>query len=255
MSEWIKINHLTKKFYRKNQVVTALSDINLEIQEKSFTSIIGGSGCGKSTLIRIIAGLELEYEGEYTLFGEKVTGPSREKGLIFQDHRLLPWLNVKENIRFSLPQDEKKNDDLIMDSLSRVGLQDFANALPKELSGGMAQRVAIARALANKPKVLLLDEPFSALDALTRIHMQEEMIKIWEQENITMIIVTHDIDEAVYLGQQVVLMTPHPGQIKDVEKVDLRWKYSRTSPEFTEARDRVYRKFFDIENDAFAYSI
>lgn len=235
MNELIKINHLTKQFYRKDKVVTALSDINLEIQKKSFTSIIGGSGCGKSTLIRIIAGLELEYEGEYTLFGEKVTGPSREKGLIFQDHRLLPWLSVKENIRFSLSQAEKKNDDLIMDSLSRVGLQDFATALPKELSGGMAQRVAIARALANKPKVLLLDEPFSALDALTRIHMQEEIIKIWEQENITMIIVTHDIDEAVYLGQKVVLMTPHPGQIKDVEKVDLRWKYSRTSPEFTEA--------------------
>lgn len=255
MSEWIEINHLTKQFNGKDSVVTALSDINLKIQEGSFTSIIGGSGCGKSTLIRIIAGLELEYEGEYTLFGEKVTGPSREKGLIFQDHRLLPWLSVKENIRFSLPKEEKKNNDLIMDSLKRVGLQDFANALPKELSGGMAQRVAIARALANKPRVLLLDEPFGALDALTKIHMQEEMIKIWEQEKITMIIVTHDIDEAVYLGQNVVLMTPHPGKIKDVEKVNLRNKYNRTSPEFTEARDRIYRKFFNIENDAFVYSI
>lgn len=255
MSEWIEINHLTKQFNGKDSVVTALSDINLKIQEGSFTSIIGGSGCGKSTLIRIIAGLELEYEGEYTLFGEKVTGPSREKGLIFQDHRLLPWLSVKENIRFSLSKEEKKNNDLIMDSLSRVGLQDFANALPKELSGGMAQRVAIARALANKPRVLLLDEPFGALDALTKMHMQEEMIKIWEQEKITMIIVTHDIDEAVYLGQNVVLMTPHPGKIKDVEKVNLRSKYSRTSPEFTEARDRIYRKFFSIENDAFVYTI
>ena len=255
MSEWIEINHLTKQFNGKDSVVTALSDINLKIQEGSFTSIIGGSGCGKSTLIRIIAGLELEYEGEYTLFGEKVIGPSREKGLIFQDHRLLPWLSVKENIRFSLSKEEKKNNDLIMDSLSRVGLQDFANALPKELSGGMAQRVAIARALANKPRVLLLDEPFGALDALTKMHMQEEMIKIWEQEKITMIIVTHDIDEAVYLGQNVVLMTPHPGKIKDVEKVNLRSKYSRTSPEFTEARDRIYRKFFSIENDAFVYTI
>lgn len=255
MSEWIEINHLTKQFNGKDSVVTALSDINLKIQEGSFTSIIGGSGCGKSTLIRIIAGLELEYEGEYTLFGEKVIGPSREKGLIFQDHRLLPWLSVKENIRFSLSKEEKKNNDLIMDSLSRVGLQDFANALPKELSGGMAQRVAIARALANKPRVLLLDEPFGALDALTKMHMQEEMIKIWEQEKITMIIVTHDIDEAVYLGQNVVLMTPHPGKIKDVEKVNLRSKYIRTSPEFTEARDRIYRKFFSIENDAFVYTI
>lgn len=255
MSTQIEIKNLTKKFYGKDKVVTALSDINLSIPEKSFTSIIGGSGCGKSTLIRIIAGLELDYEGEYSLFGEKVIGPSRDKGLIFQDHRLLPWLSVKENIRFSLAKGEKKNDDLIMDSLKSVGLQEFADSLPKELSGGMAQRVAIARALANKPKVLLLDEPFGALDALTKMHMQEEMIRIWEEEKITMIIVTHDIDEAVYLGQKVVLMTPHPGQIKAVEEVALRKRQHRTSPEFVEARERVYREFFNIENDVFSYSI
>lgn len=251
MGNAIELRHLSKTFKGRDSNLMALSDINLSIKEGSFTF---GSGCGKSTLIRIISGLDTDYEGEYELFGEKVTGPSRKKGVIFQDHRLLPWLTVKDNIRFSLPADKKQDDEFIMENLNIVGLADFADAYPKELSGGMAQRVAIARALANKPKVLLLDEPFGALDALTKLHLQEEMIRIWEKEKITMVIVTHDIDEAVYLGQQVVLMTPHPGQIKRIEKVDLRHK-NRVSPEFTEARDRVYREFFNIENDIFSYSI
>ncbi|MBQ1389993.1 MAG: ATP-binding cassette domain-containing protein, partial [Clostridia bacterium] len=163
MGNIVEIDHLTKIFGDGEKKVKALDDISLQISEGSFTSIIGGSGCGKSTMLRIIGGLDTEHEGEVLVAGENVTAPSREKGFIFQDHRLLPWLTVKENIRFSLPKEEKKNDELIKKHLELVGLSDFENAYPKELSGGMAQRVAIARALANKPRILLLDEPFGAL--------------------------------------------------------------------------------------------
>lgn len=166
MGNIVEIHNLTKKYKTKDSEVTALQDINLEIQEGSFISIIGGSGCGKSTLLRIIGGLEKQYEGEVLVGGKAVEKPSREKGFIFQDHRLLPWMTVKENIRFSLSKEQKKNEDLIQKNIDLVGLTGFENAFPKELSGGMAQRVAIARALANRPKLLLLDEPFGALDAI-----------------------------------------------------------------------------------------
>ncbi|MBR1735874.1 MAG: ABC transporter ATP-binding protein, partial [Firmicutes bacterium] len=224
----VEIKHLTKIFDDGKNNVKALEDINLEISEGSFTSIIGGSGCGKSTMLRIIGGLENDYQGDVIVNGEKVNSPSREKGFIFQDHRLLPWLTVKENIRFSLPKEQKKNDELIKEYLALVGLSEFENALPKQLSGGMAQRVAIARALANKPKILLLDEPFGALDAITKVNLQEELLKIWHKEKITMIIVTHDIDEAVYLGENVVVMTPRPGRIKPIYKTDLGTPRLRT---------------------------
>ena len=221
MGNIVEIDHLTKIFGDGEKKVKVLDDISLQISEGSFTSIIGGSGCGKSTMLRIIGGLDTEHEGEVLVAGENVTAPSREKGFIFQDHRLLPWLTVKENIRFSLPKEEKKNDELIKKHLELVGLSDFENAYPKELSGGMAQRVAIARALANKPRILLLDEPFGALDAITKVNLLEQLLKIWQREEITMIIVTHDIDEAVYVGQKVVVMTPRPGRIKKIYVVSL----------------------------------
>lgn len=255
MGNIVEIKHLTKNFIDKEKTVKALDDINLEIGEGSFVSIIGGSGCGKSTMLRIIGGLETEYEGEVFVDGERVTAPSRDKGFIFQDHRLLPWLTVKENIRFSLPDSQKKNDELIKEYLSLVGLSDFENAYPKQLSGGMAQRVAIARALANKPKILLLDEPFGALDAITKVNLQEELLKIWKKENITMIIVTHDIDEAVYLGQKVVVMTPRPGRIKDIHTINLGTVRVRTGELFTAARDKIYKEFFKESELPFSYSI
>lgn len=255
MGNIVEIKNLTKNFIDKEKTVKALEDINLEIEEGSFVSIIGGSGCGKSTMLRIIGGLETDYDGEVLVDGEKVTAPSRDKGFIFQDHRLLPWLTVKENIRFSLPDNQKKNNELIKEYLSLVGLSDFENAYPKQLSGGMAQRVAIARALANKPKILLLDEPFGALDAITKVNLQEELLKIWKKENITMIIVTHDIDEAVYLGQKVVVMTPRPGRIKDIHTVNLGTVRVRTGELFTAARDEIYREFFKESELPFSYSI
>lgn len=241
----VEIQNLTKVFDTQDSAVTALEDISLEIEEGSFLSIIGGSGCGKSTLLRIIGGLETEYQGTVLFDGQPITQPSREKGFIFQDHRLLPWLSVRENIRFSLPQEKKNDNELIQYNLDLVGLSGFENALPKQLSGGMAQRVAIARALANKPKILLLDEPFGALDAITKVHLQEQMLRIWRQEKITMVIVTHDIDEAVYLGQKVVVMTPRPGRIKRIQKIDLGTPRRRTGSHFTRARDEIYNEFFE----------
>ncbi len=248
MGNIVEIKNLTKVFESKDSTVKALENINLEIEEGNFISIIGGSGCGKSTLLRIIGGLETEYEGEVLVDGKMVEKPSREKGFIFQDHRLLPWLTVKENIRFSLPDNQKKNDALIKENLEIVGLSEFENAYPGQLSGGMAQRVAIARALANKPRILLLDEPFGALDAITKMNLQEEMLKIWRKEKITMVIVTHDIDEAIYLGSKVVVMTPRPGRIKKIQKVDLGVPRRRTGSLFTQARDKIYKEFFeDVE--------
>ncbi|MGN1014833.1 MAG: ABC transporter ATP-binding protein [Butyricicoccus sp.] len=251
----VEIKNLTKVFATQETNVTALEEINLDIETGSFVSIIGGSGCGKSTLLRIIGGLETEYQGDVLFDGQPISGPSREKGFIFQDHRLLPWLSVEENIRFSLPKELKKDDALIQHNLDLVGLNGFEHALPKQLSGGMAQRVAIARALSNKPKILLLDEPFGALDAITKVHLQEQMLRIWKQEKITMVIVTHDIDEAVYLGQKVVVMTPRPGRIKRIQHVDLGTPRRRTGSTFTRARDEIYREFFKEVQVPFVPSI
>lgn len=255
MGNIVEIHNLTKIFKTKDTEVIALQDINLEIEEGMFLSIIGGSGCGKSTLLRIIGGLETQYEGELLVDGKKVERPSREKGFIFQDHRLLPWLTVKENIRFSLPAEQKKNDDLIQKNIDLVGLTGFEKSLPKELSGGMAQRVAVARALANRPKILLLDEPFGALDAITKIHLQEQMLKIWEKEKITMIIVTHDIDEAIYLGEKVVVMSPRPGRIKRIQDIDIGNPRKRTGSLFAAAKEEIYKEFFSEEELPFEYHI
>lgn len=255
MGNIVEIRNLTKIFTDRDKELTALEDINLNIEEGRFISIIGGSGCGKSTLLRIIGGLETRYRGEVLVDGKKVEGPSRKKGFIFQDHRLLPWLTVKENIRFSLPKEQKKDEKLIRDNLELVGLSGFGDALPRQLSGGMAQRVAIARALANKPRILLLDEPFGALDAITKVHLQEQLLKIWKQEKITMIIVTHDIDEAIYLGNEVVVMTPRPGKIKRIQKVELGTPRKRTGPLFTSARDAIYGEFFEEAELPFSYQI
>lgn len=255
MGTILEIKGLKKTFEDKSNVVKALEDINLSIEEGSLISVIGGSGCGKSTLLRIIGGLETEYEGEVIVDGKAVTGPSREKGFIFQDHRLLPWLTVKENIRLSLPEEQKNNDSLIRENLEIVELGEFENAYPSQLSGGMAQRVAIARALANKPRILLLDEPFGALDAITKIHLQDQLLRIWKEEKITMIIVTHDIDEAVYLGSRVVVMTPRPGRIKRIEKIELGTPRRRTGSLFTQERDKIYKEFFKETELPFTYNI
>ena len=255
MESIVEISHLSKKFDTRDGAVLALSDINLNIEEGKLVSIIGGSGCGKSTLLRIIGGLENDYEGSVSVAGKPVAGASRQKGFVFQDHRLLPWMDVRENIRFSLKKEQKKDFEYIQKYIDLVGLHGFERALPNELSGGMAQRVSIARALANQPQILLLDEPFGALDAITKIHLQDQLLEIRKKEPITMVLVTHDIDEAIYLGSEVVIMTPRPGRIRRVMKIDLDIPRRRTGKRFSEIKDELYQEFFREEELPFIYNI
>ncbi|MBR6222907.1 MAG: ABC transporter ATP-binding protein [Lachnospiraceae bacterium] len=247
----VKISNLNKYFAD----LQVLSDISLDVKKGEFISVIGVSGCGKSTLIRIIGGLETLTDGEVLVNGETVKKPSRKVGFVFQDHRLLPWLTVEDNIKLALEKGTKDTDEIVDKYLKLVGLESFKKAYPTQLSGGMAQRVAIARALANQPDILLLDEPFGALDAITRISMQQELQKIWKKENITMILITHDIAEAVFLGERVVVMSSRPGRVKDIIPVDAVCHYQRTGSDFARTRDRIYQEFFRDEEMPFAYNI
>ena len=247
----VQIDHLNKYF----EDVHALEDISLSVEEGEFLSVIGVSGCGKSTLIRIIGGLETASSGTVLVNGQAVLKPTRKIGFVFQDHRLLPWLTVTENIRLALNKDEKNQKKTVEKYLTLVGLEKFADAYPKQLSGGMAQRVAIARSLANRPDILLLDEPFGALDAMTRISMQLELQKIWKAQKTTMILITHDIDEAVYLGQRVVVMSPRPGKIKKIVPVSNICHYDRTGTDFAITKEHIYKEFFRNEEVPFAFSI
>ena len=260
----LKIENIHKFFGSGDNRTEVLKGISCTVDSGSICVLLGPSGSGKSTLLNIIGGIETADEGTIYIGDEKIENMSEKKlslyrrkhlGYVFQAYNLVPDLTVKENIRFSLPDSQKKNDELIKEYLSLVGLSNFENAYPKQLSGGMSQRVAIARALANKPKILLLDEPFGALDAITKVNLQEELLKIWKKENITMIIVTHDIDEAVYLGQKVVVMTPRPGRIKDIHTVNLGTVRVRTGELFTAARDEIYKEFFKESELPFSYSI
>ncbi len=251
MAKAVEISGLNKHFSE----VQALDNINLEVEKGEFISVIGASGCGKSTLIRIIGGLEQATTGSVIVNGQEIKKPTRKIGFVFQDHRLLPWLTAKENIKLALDKNESSKDEIAEKYLELVGLEKFADSYPRQLSGGMAQRVAIARALANKPDILLLDEPFGALDAMTRINMQQELRKIWKSEGITMILITHDIDEAVFLGQKVVVMTSRPGRIKEIFDIDEGCHYHRTGHIFANTKDKIYQEFFKDEETPFAYSI
>jgi sulfonate transport system ATP-binding protein len=235
--------------------IPALQDVNLAIGEGEFISIVGSSGCGKSTLLRIIAGLENGHDGTVTLGGKRVAGPGLDRGMVFQEHRLLPWLTVEQNVAFGLNGHSTETKQAVREHLELVGLEKFAKAHPGQLSGGMAQRVAIARALVNQPKLLLLDEPFGALDALTRIQMQQEILRIWQAEQTTMVLVTHDIDEAIYLGDRVVIMSSRPGTVKRILPVDLPRPRDRSSHEFVQLRREIYGEFFAEAEKPFAYQI
>lgn len=220
----LSIKKLNKSFQRDQNTLTVLDGINLDIEQGEFISIVGSSGCGKSTLLRLIAGLDQDYHGEILLNQKAIQGTDLKRGLIFQEHRLLPWLTVSENIHLALEETaltRAEKNTRVQEHIEIVGLTGFENAYPHELSGGMAQRVAIARGLVNKPDILLLDEPFGALDALTRSHLQAELQRIWQHEKITMILVTHDIEEAVYLGDRVIVMSARPGKIKEIIQVPL----------------------------------
>jgi NitT/TauT family transport system ATP-binding protein len=202
--------------------VTALKDINLKIHKREFVCVIGPSGCGKSTLIRILAGLEQASSGQVLLNGEAVTEPGPERGMVFQGYTLFPWLTVKKNIMFGLIEsgyDKGTAESEAREWINLIGLTKFENSYPHQLSGGMKQRVAIARALANRPKVLLMDEPFGALDAQTRAKMQAYLLEIWKNIDITVFFITHDLDEAVYLADRILVLKANPGEVQEVVEV------------------------------------
>jgi len=251
----LQIDNLSKSFQLDNGTIDALDNVNLTVQPGEFLSIVGSSGCGKSTLLRLIVGLEKENQGRILLGDKPVNGPSVNRGMVFQEHRLLPWLTVKENITFGLTVYTQESERLVQEHIDLVGLSGFEQAYPYQLSGGMAQRVSIARALVNRPQVLLLDEPFGALDALTRIQMQQEILRIWEAEHTTMILVTHDIDEAIFLGDRVVVMSNRPGTIKKIVRVDLPRPRDRSSYDFVYVRKSVYSEFFAEAERPFVFSI
>lgn len=255
--ETLEIRNLNKTFNIVNSELQVLKNININVKYGEFVSIVGESGCGKSTLLKIIAGLSSATEGDVYLKGVKITKPSIQCGMVFQESRLYPWLSVEKNIEFGiskkLPKEEKKR--IVQEHIQLVGLTGFEKALPNQLSGGMQQRVSIARALVNRPNVLLLDEPFGALDALTRINMQNEILRIWESERATMILVTHDIDEAIYLGDRVFVMSRKPGTIKKEIQVNLPRPRDRTSDHFARIKKDIYSQFFSTEEKVLEYYI
>lgn len=246
----IEIKNLNKQFIIDGNSVDILQDINLSIERGQFISIVGASGCGKSTLLRMISGLETITSGEILLDGKKVVKPGLDCGMVFQEARLFPWSSVQKNIEFGISQKlgEREKKEKANQLIRLVGLEGFEKALSKQLSGGMQQRVSIARGLINNPKVLLMDEPFGALDAITRINMQNETLRIWEAEKKTMILVTHDIDEAIFLGDKIVVLSSRPGRIKRVIDVDLPRPRDRSSEQFIHIRKEIFKEFFEDMN-------
>ncbi len=218
------ISRLSKTFRSDRGSTVALDGIDLTVSENEFVALVGTSGCGKSTLLSIAAGLESHDDGRITIDGEDIVEPGLDRGVVFQSYTLLPWLTTIQNVEFALRAAGKSKRDareIAQSHLELVGLQGFENAFPAELSGGMKQRVAIARALSYRPKMLLMDEPFGALDALTRHHMQELLTGIWEKHRLTVLFITHDVEEAVYLSDRVAVMTNRPGRIKTIVHIDL----------------------------------
>ena len=250
------IHDVNKSFIVNGQSVDVLKDINLEIEEGEFVVIVGHSGCGKSTLLKMIAGLETNDTGELSVDGKEISGPGMDRGMIFQEHRLFPWMSIEKNVQLGLKGLSKEKKRKLSDQyLELVKLSEFKKAYPSQLSGGMSQRAAIARSLVSQPEILLLDEPFGALDALTKIELQEEMLKIRERFHNTMIMVTHDIEEAVYLADRIVVMSARPGRIKDVIKVELGKYRDRGSTDFTYYKKKIFDYFFEEKTDTPEYNI
>lgn len=224
--------------------VEALQNINLSVRRGEFLSIIGSSGCGKTTLLRMIAGLEKPETGRLTLNGQQITGPDPQRGYIFQQGGLFQWLTVEKNIATGLKARRvyRQNRELVAHFIELIGLKGFEKAYPHQISGGMAQRVAIARALINNPEVLLLDEPMGALDSFTRADIQDKLLELHMVNKTTMILVTHDIDEAIYLSDRIVIMTPRPGRISEIMEVKLPRPRHRGSTEFLNIRRNILEK-------------
>lgn len=244
----LSISGLSKDFAIDGRSLPVLQGIELAVRPGEFVSIVGPSGCGKSTLLRLIAGLDTDYRGDIRLDGRRITGTGLERGLIFQDHRLFPWMTVEENVGLALLNTgiaKPQRARIVADHLALVNLSGFEKAYPHQLSGGMAQRAAIARALVTEPRLLLLDEPLGALDALTRIHVQTELQRIWMRQGSTMLMVTHDVEEAVYLSDRVIIMDAKPGRIRRIVDVGLPHPRERSLPQLHRLRDEILFELTD----------
>lgn len=246
----IEISGVTQEFEKKDGKFLTLDTVNLNVEQNEFICVVGPSGCGKTTLLNIIAGLCKPTTGTVKVRGELVTGPGKGKGVVFQQYALYPWLTVEKNVEFGMrmkgvPKAERA--EIAKKYIDLVGLSKFAKAYPKELSGGMKQRVAIARAYATAPEVLLMDEPFGALDAQTRAQLQENLLKTWEQERKTCFFITHDVEEAVLLATKIIIMSAGPGHITEIVPVTLpypRTQQTKLTSEFNELKNQIWNKVY-----------
>lgn len=251
----IEIMGLNKTFESSTQErLCVINDMNFTINAGEFISIVGASGCGKSTLLRIIAGIESPTNGSLLCDGNIINGTSPDRGMVFQEHALFPWLTIRKNIIFALKSSGRYKDNAqnINPLIEKVGLKEFANAYPHQLSGGMRQRAAVIRSLAVSPNVLLLDEPLGALDSFTRMVLQDEIIRLWKERENTMVMITHDVDEAVYLSNKIIVMSPRPGRITEVVEVPMSYPRNRGSSEFSKLRTHLLKQLnfaADVEQD------
>lgn len=246
----VEIKNVVKKFNTRKGEIIALNGVDLDIAENEFICVVGPSGCGKSTLLNIIAGLDRPTEGEVTVNNQVVEKPGPDRGVIFQQYALFPWLTVQKNVEFGLKLKGYSKEKCAREAskyIEMVGLKDFAHAYPKELSGGMKQRVAIARGYAINPEVLLMDEPFGALDAQTRTQLQSELLHTWQTEKKTCFFITHDVEEAVILSQRVVIMSARPGRIKNIVDIDIpypRTQETKMTPRFNEIKNEIWSQVY-----------
>lgn len=246
----VKIENVVRTFDTRKGEMVALNGVNLDIMENEFITVVGPSGCGKSTLLNIIAGLLEPTSGKVYCDGQVVVGTGTERGVVFQQYALFPWLTVKKNVEFGLKikgMSKEEASETAMRYIKMVDLEDFANHYPKELSGGMKQRVAIARAYAVNPSILLMDEPFGALDAQTRTQLQEELLQTWQKEKKTCFFITHDVDEAIILGQKVVIMSARPGRIKEIVDVNIpypRNQETKLTPEYMNIKNYIWKQVY-----------
>ncbi len=246
----IEIQGVTKNYETREGSFLALEEVNLDVEKNEFICVVGPSGCGKTTLMNIIAGLNPPSTGTVKVRGELVTGPGKGKGVVFQQYALYPWLTVEKNVEFGLRMkgvEKEKRREIAQKYIKIVGLEKFAKSYPKELSGGMKQRVAIARAYTTGPEVLLMDEPFGALDAQTRAQLQENLLNTWQQEKKTCFFITHDVEEAVLLSTKVIIMSAGPGRIREIVDVHLpypRDQETKLTPEFNELKNQIWNKVY-----------
>ena len=245
MSEAIelKLKDVSKSFSRvdSTEVTNAVTDVNISMFNGEFVSLVGTSGCGKSTILRMIAGLIAPTTGEITINGDKITAPGPDIGMVFQKPTLFPWLTVEDNVAFSLKMQGKLKEGMedVHRLINVIGLEKFKKDYPGQLSGGMAQRVALARAMISKPKILLMDEPLGALDAFTRMNMQNEILDMWQVNKQVVVMVTHDIDEAIHMSSRILVMEAHPGRIREEIKIDMDYPRNRSSSSFVEYRNHI----------------